>query len=1105
MKRLLTLLFFASLIIAAQAQVPGTLSYQGILVNTSGEPVTDGVHTVRFRFYDALTGGTLVDDTSPIEVTTYKGLFTTIIGTGETGNEALTSDVLNAAYLGNKAIFVEIAADGNTLLPRVRLTSTINALHAHNANVAPASGITGTLSIAQGGTGVSAITGVFIGDGTNAATGVAATGGGQFFRRNIADTGYEFTDLSASNGLTVTNGNLSLGGTLGANTNIASGGFDLTFGGAGRFGISTLTPVNRLDVGGNMVVGNTYAGASTAPVNGLLVQGNVGLGTTTVNNRLDVEGGVAVGTTYSGTNTAPTNGAIIEGNVGIGTATVVNKLDVEGGAVIGTTYSGASTSPTNGLLVEGVVGIGTATPTRAILEQYGQVGTTNAIFGGGSTGISLMNAFPGIGFNWYQNAGSKAIAAGFGGYLYLDHAQGDFNFVTSAATAASANATHTGTTRLTLKNNGRLGIGTTAPANLLDVEGGIAIGTTYSGTTAAPTNGAIIEGNVGIGTNAPASMLDVNGTTTLRGYTGINRTAAITSSSVFDVEATAAAGAFGGMYINGTTATSLPFYGYATAGAAKAYHYLDGGTNTWHLNNGGNRLSVTNTGYVGIGTTPTRAALEQNSALTTTAIFGGNSTGVALATNSPGIGFNTYYDGGGSKAIGTGFGSSFTFNAATGDLYYYVSTASAAANGVFTTPNRLTILNNGNVGIGTASPATPLSVFTSTNTRGINIEQDYTGAAVQYGLNVDLTSATGTGLKYGIQTSVSGTSSNASNNYGFYSNMTPNGTGGIWGSYNNIVSAGTGARYGVTNAITSPAGNTGALYGVQNLLTSNGNSASYGNYNVISGTGTSGNRFGNYNEVYGATSATSTTYGTYNYLFHSGSGTVYGNYVDANKAAAQTGTVYGQYIVSDNDGVGDSYLMYASSVGSTTGTEYGLFVTGEDVNYFAGKVGMGTASLATIGTYKLYIVGSGFASGGTWTASDTRYKRNFIRLSSALEKIKRLEGYSYEWRREENPNMEFPEGRHYGFKAQEVEKYFPELISTHQDGYKAMNYAGMTPVLLEAIKEQQTQIEQLQSEVADLKKQLSQYQSLSAQVEELKKLVTQTTSVNTTATGGNKK
>ena len=88
----------------------------------------------------------------------------------------------------------------------------------------------------------------------------------------------------------------------------------------------------------------------------------------------------------------------------------------------------------------------------------------------------------------YRIGPGAGIAAGFG--IYDDNA--------SAA-------------RLAIDFNGNTGIGTATPASKLDVEGGISIGATYSGTTAAPTNGAIIEGNVGIGNSAPGYKLDILG------------------------------------------------------------------------------------------------------------------------------------------------------------------------------------------------------------------------------------------------------------------------------------------------------------------------------------------------------------------------------------------------------------------------------------------------------------------------------------------------------------------------------------------------------------------------------------------------------------------
>ena len=66
-----------------------------------------------------------------------------------------------------------------------------------------------------------------------------------------------------------------------------------------------------------------------------------------------------------------------------------------------------------------------------------------------------------------------------------------------------------------------VGIDQANPANKLDVNGGLSVGSNYSGTFSAPANGAIIEDSVGIGTNNPETMLDVSGDARLE-YIGIS-------------------------------------------------------------------------------------------------------------------------------------------------------------------------------------------------------------------------------------------------------------------------------------------------------------------------------------------------------------------------------------------------------------------------------------------------------------------------------------------------------------------------------------------------------------------------------------------------------
>ena len=98
---------------------------------------------------------------------------------------------------------------------------------------------------------------------------------------------------------------------------------------------------------------------------------------------------------------------------------------------------------------------------------------------------------------------------------------------------------------------------------------------------------------------------------------------------------------------------------------------------------------------------------------------------------------------------------------------------------------------------------------------------------------------------------------------------------------------------------------------------------------------------------------------------------------------------------------------------------------------------------------------------GYYNHSDVRFKRNITPITDALSTIANLSGYHYYFDKKTHPSRSFPEGRQVGFIAQEVERYVPELVHTAADGYKSVNYAQMTALLLQGIKEQQAILQHL--------------------------------------------
>ena len=138
------------------------------------------------------------------------------------------------------------------------------------------------------------------------------------------------------------------------------------------------------------------------------------------------------------------------------------------------------------------------------------------------------------------------------------------------------------------------------------------------------------------------------------------------------------------------------------------------------------------------------------------------------------------------------------------------------------------------------------------------------------------------------------------------------------------------------------------------------------------------------------------------------------------------------------------------------------FVDGTDTSVIAnnGRMAIGTGSFtpnSATSDVKLEVNGDILAI-QVHSSSDRRFKKNIENVASPLSKVMAINGVTYDFRTEEFPNRNFPEYKQLGFIAQNVEQYVPEVVKTNGDGYKAVDYAKLTALLNEAIKEQQGMI-----------------------------------------------
>ncbi len=822
---------------------------------------------------------------------------------------------------------------------------------------------------------------------------------------------------------------------------ITSGGTNLKFG--GNTGYSWIQShaskplyINQL---GNNVILNSNGG-------------NVGIGTTNPSKKLEVNGNFKLGTnayieyggvypyTITTANTAAVGNLVF--SAGLGSAAYESKIDLQGTNTAGVAGITLSTASTARMVVtaDGDVGIGTSTPNAKLDIQ----GTQGQLF-------SVTDDLSGSIFAVSDISGVPIFDVNSSGISYFD---------------------------------GNVGIGTESPDSRLDVTGGNitinTLGTTFAdfkyGAVGSETSRGSITtdgidlkvnatadllllptGNVGIGTTSPAYKLQVGDNGVADGNIAMkaNGTGADAGAELtFNMNV-------GGGNANSYIAQIVPIsYDSLSSGTHNSLNFKVG---TWNNNAdaGVSRMTILSNGKVGIGTTDPVNNLTVNGDIGYVGFIGqgniygntGNSSYANMQLYNPSTGYSTF--------------NNQTYG-------YYLQTGGST---------KLTILNNGNVGINTTTPLVKLQVDggiraigTTSTTGQIDASPDFgafrfyngntfrgglgTGQWASVGNNADIVQylnsvnyyiSNGSTALLKVDTSgkvgIGTTSPSAKlhvhtdddNAYAVRIEGSTNNVAGVWtglgigGEANNTKSAILFEDVGLSYS-------RGKLHLCVNNE-ANQNSATTADAKLtVSNDGNVG---------------INTT--TPAYLLDVRDGTSSG--------AIARFTSINAHVIIESSTAGPAVLHLKPNI---TGNKSGQFkvTTGEGYNFRwsndaagTGEVTYMTLDTSTTGGGDLTVKGDIIAYGAP---SDERYKENIKPIESALDKVEKLQGVTFDWK-ESDSILDIKED--IGFIAQDVQKVVPELVRENEDGKLSLRYQGITPILLEAIKELKAEIEELKKQI----------------------------------------
>jgi hypothetical protein len=179
-----------------------------------------------------------------------------------------------------------------------------------------------------------------------------------------------------------------------------------------------------------------------------------------------------------------------------------------------------------------------------------------------------------------------------------------------------------------------------------------------------------------------------------------------------------------------------------------------------------------------------------------------------------------------------------------------------------------------------------------------------------------------------------------------------------------------------------------------------------------------------------------------------------GNYINSNSTKIAFAGITGRKSNSSTSNA-DGYLSFLTW--RSTGLTEAMRITA------AGSMGLGIAApTATTGRFE--------ASNDivAFSTSDKRWKNNIVKIDSPLEKISQISGVEFDWIEDEP--LHGNKGHDVGVIAQEIELVLPEAVQTRESGMKAVQYDKIIPLLIESIKEQQKQIDELKELVNKLTK-----------------------------------